>query len=93
MNKLGDRKMIILGTCVLFVGLLSLLLPTENKVFALVGFMMIGLGCAPIYPCIIHSTPSNFGAENSGAIIDQMAQMLMWVQPLCLLCSDFSEMY
>ena len=34
----------------------------------------MGLGCAPIYPCIIHSTPSNFGAENSGAIIGiQMA--------------------
>ncbi len=34
----------------------------------------IGVGCAPIYPCIIHSTPQNFGAENSGAIIGiQMA--------------------
>lgn len=29
---------------------------------------------APIYPCIIHATPNNFGAENSGAIIGiQMA--------------------
>lgn len=38
------------------------------------GFVIIGLGCAPIYPCIIHSTPNNFGAENSGAIIGiQMA--------------------
>ena len=32
------------------------------------------MGCAPIYPCIIHSTPSNFGAENAQAIIGiQMA--------------------
>ena len=35
---------------------------------------MIGLGCAPIYPCIIHSTPAHFGAEKSQAIIGvQMA--------------------
>ena len=41
---------------------------------AFAAFLVIGFGCAPIYPCIIHSTPSNFGAENSGAIIGiQMA--------------------
>ena len=40
----------------------------------MISFIVIGLGCAPIYPCIIHSTPYNFGAENSGAIIGiQMA--------------------
>ena len=74
MNKLGDRKMIILGTCILSCGILSLLIPVENPTVSLVGFIIIGFGCAPIYPCIIHSTPSNFGAENSGAIIGiQMA--------------------
>ena len=74
MNRLGDRKMIILGSAILFCGIALLILPTENPVFSLVGFIVIGLGCAPIYPCIIHSTPYNFGAENSGAIIGiQMA--------------------
>ncbi|MCM1480399.1 MAG: MFS transporter [Muribaculaceae bacterium] len=74
MNKLGDRKMIIIGTCVLFCGIISLLIPAENPNIALAGFIVIGFGCAPIYPCIIHSTPDNFGAENSGAIIGiQMA--------------------
>jgi fucose permease len=74
MNKLGDRKMIILGTCILSCGILSLLIPAENPTVSLVGFIIIGFGCAPIYPCIIHSTPNNFGAENSGAIIGiQMA--------------------
>ena len=35
---------------------------------------MIGLGCAPIYPCLIHSTPDHFGADKSQAIIGiQMA--------------------
>jgi fucose permease len=74
MNQLGDRKMILLGACVLSCGVISLLLPIEHAVVSFVGFIMIGLGCAPIYPCIIHSTPYNFGAENSGAIIGiQMA--------------------
>ncbi len=74
MNRLGDRKMIILGTCFLSCGIISLLIPTGNPVVSLAGFVIIGFGCAPIYPCIIHSTPNNFGAENSGAIIGiQMA--------------------
>lgn len=41
---------------------------------SLIGFVVIGLGCAPIYPCIIHSTPAHFGADKSQAIIGvQMA--------------------
>ena len=41
---------------------------------AVAGFIVVGFGCGPVYPCIIHSTPNNFGAENSGAIIGiQMA--------------------
>ncbi|MCM1023297.1 MAG: MFS transporter [Prevotella sp.] len=74
MNSLGDRKMIIIGTCILSCGIISLIIPSENPAAPLAGFIIIGFGCAPIYPCIIHSTPDNFGAENSGAIIGiQMA--------------------
>lgn len=74
MDKLGDRKMIILGACILSAGVLSLLIPSGNQMVSLAGFIIIGFGCAPIYPCIIHSTPDHFGAENSGAIIGiQMA--------------------
>ena len=74
MDKLGDKKMIILGSVVIGIGLIFLLLPMNNNHFSLIGLITIGLGCAPIYPCIIHSTPANFGAENSGAIIGiQMA--------------------
>ena len=46
----------------------------KNEIFSVVGLIVIGLGYAPIYPCIIHATPNNFGAENSGAIVGiQMA--------------------
>ena len=74
MDKLSDRKMILLGTCIAACGVIGLVLPFSNYTIALIAFILIGLGFAPVYPCIIHSTPSNFGAENSGAIIGiQMA--------------------
>lgn len=74
MDRLGDRKMIILGTVIAVCGIAILFLPFENEIFAISGFIITGLGYAPIYPCIIHATPENFGAENSGAIIGiQMA--------------------
>ena len=74
MDKLGDRKMIILGTILTICGIICLFLPFSNNSITLIGFIMIGFGFAPIYPCIIHSTPANFGAEHSGAIIGiQMA--------------------
>ena len=66
--------MIILGTCILSCGILALVIPTADPMLSFAGFIIIGFGCAPIYPCIIHSTPDNFGPENSGAIIGiQMA--------------------
>lgn len=71
-DKLGDNKMIRLGACIALCGAVCIALPL--KMTSIAGFIIIGFGCAPIYPCIIHSTPNNFGAENSQAIIGiQMA--------------------
>ena len=72
-DKLGDRKMILAGAAVLLGGIALLLIPAPNAL-AIAGFVIIGFGCGPVYPSIVHSTPDNFGAENSGAIIGiQMA--------------------
>ena len=71
--KLNDEQMIRLGQGIVAVGIVAFLIPGPD-VIALAGFILIGLGCAPIYPCIIHSTPAHFGAERSQAIIGvQMA--------------------
>ena len=73
-GKIGDRRMIVIGAAVLTLGIIFLFIPTDVTELSLAGFVIIGFGCAPIYPSIIHSTPANFGAENSGAIIGiQMA--------------------
>lgn len=73
-GKLGDRKLILLGACIAAVGIVVLFLPFDVPALALAAFIVVGLGCAPVYPSIIHSTPFNFGAQHSGAIIGiQMA--------------------
>ena len=71
--KLSDTSMIRLGGGIIGLGLISLLLPL-GEASSLLGLSLLGLGCAPIYPCIIHSTPVYFGAERSQAVIGvQMA--------------------
>ena len=71
--KLNDNQMIRLGQVVILFGLFLMFLPFNYHI-ALVGLVVTGLGCAPIYPCIIHSTPTNFGADKSQALIGvQMA--------------------
>ncbi len=71
--KFRDTQMIRLGVAIIAVGIAVLFLPFGAG-FSLVGLIFIGLGCAPVYPCIIHSTPTHFGADKSQAVIGvQMA--------------------
>ncbi|MGO1424160.1 MAG: MFS transporter, partial [Brachybacterium sp.] len=73
-DRVGDRALIRGGFLAIGVGSLFLLLPLPTDVVGFVGLVIVGLGCAPIYPAIIHSTPGNFGRRNSQAIIGiQMA--------------------
>ena len=70
--KFSDDQLIRMGSAIIGIGALLIFVPFLPC--ALAGFILIGLGCAPVYPCIIHSTPANFGAERSQAIIGvQMA--------------------
>lgn len=73
-EKLGDYNLIRIGTGILLLGCIAMILPLKTDVAALGGLVVMGLGCAPVYPSIIHATPDNFGAQNSQAIIGiQMA--------------------
>ena len=73
-DRAGDKTMIRVGTSIAILGFLLILLPLPGHGFALAGFLLAGLGCAPIYPSIIHTAPVCFGAKNSQAIIGiQMA--------------------
>lgn len=84
--KLSDAHMIRLGQAFVASGALCLLLPlSETAAFS--GLILIGLGCAPIYPCTVHATPGLFGAEQSQSIIGvQMASAYFGsclMPPLC----------
>ena len=71
--KLSNRQMIRLGQVIIGCGIVVLVLPFGNSTL-LPGLFLIGFGCAPIYPSLLHETPKNFGEENSQAIIGiQMA--------------------
>ena len=73
-EKAGDKRLIRIGVCAAAAGVAMILLPLKTDISALAGLVVTGVGCAPIYPSIIHSTPANFGKENSQSIIGiQMA--------------------
>ena len=73
-ERLGDRRLIHIGILTMIGGVLLIALPVPYDAFTLAGLLIVGLGCAPVYPSVIHSTPANFGKENSQAIIGiQMA--------------------
>ena len=65
--KINDQNMIRLGQVLIALGVVLVLLPAgQGVLFA--GLVTIGLGCAPVYPSIIHETPTNFGREVSLAM-------------------------
>ncbi|MDD6800135.1 MAG: MFS transporter [Firmicutes bacterium] len=68
-DRLGDRKMIRIGMIIAVSGAAVALIPFSPVILKLAGLLIIGFGCSPVYPSIIHSTPMNFGAENSQAVI------------------------
>lgn len=71
--KFGDRTLIRCGQVLILAGIVLIFIPVHIAV-TIAGFIVVGLGCAPIYPSIIHMTPSLFGEEKSQALIGvQMA--------------------
>ena len=71
--KLSDKALIRIGQGIIAAGIVLLFVPGP-ELLSLAAFIIIGLGCAPIYPCVIHSTPATFGADKSQAMVGvQMA--------------------
>lgn len=71
--KFNDSQMVRIGQGIMLAGIIIMLLPI-SKTLAMIGIVAIGVGCAPVYPSLIHSTPDHFGADKSQSIIGlQMA--------------------
>ncbi|MGM9974402.1 MAG: MFS transporter [Clostridiaceae bacterium] len=66
--KLKSRELINLGLSVIALGIALLILPLTTNILP-IGFFLIGTGCAPIYPSILHDTPENFGKDVSQSLM------------------------
>lgn len=92
--KFSDQQLIRIGQGIILFGIVLICLQF-NIYIVYLGLFLIGLGCAPIYPCIIHSTPIYFGKENSQALIGiQMASAYLGVvivPPIFGLIADFID--
>ncbi len=73
-DRVGDKNMIRLGQGLILAGLISLVVFKGNGM-CLAGLLLVGFGCAPVFPCLLHATPKNFGADKS--------QVLMGLQMAC----------
>ena len=80
--RVSDRNMIRLGQVVVAAGLVLVLLPAGNAAL-LPGLVLVGLGCAPIYPAVIHATPARFG-EDVALELTGMQMAFAYVGPLAL---------
>lgn len=80
--RFNDKQMVRIGQGVTLVGVLALLLPFGSWL-SITGLILIGLGCAPTFPAIIHATPTYFGPDKSQAVIG--VQMASAYAGTCLL--------
>lgn len=95
-EKAGDKRLIRFGILTILAGIVLVGLPVRVNLLSLPGLVVIGFGCAPVYPSLIHATPSNFGKENSQSIIGiQMASAYIgstFMPPLFGLIEEHSGM-
>ena len=66
--KFDDDRLIRFGTILMACGTVMMALPLGNTV-TLLSLLLIGIGCAPVCPCLLHSTPLHFGREHSEALV------------------------
>ncbi|MBR0112636.1 MAG: MFS transporter, partial [Clostridia bacterium] len=83
-DRFTDKALIRYGLSLALAAGVLIIVPSGTYITALIGFIALGLGCAPVYPSLVHATPSNFGRENSQSVIGvQMASAYigMFVSP------------
>lgn len=86
-----NRQLVYLGQSVIAGGLILLFLPYENLL--LPGFLLVGLGCAPIFPSLLHETPVNFGEKHSQKIMGmQMASAYVGIMLMPFLFGQISTL-
>ena len=90
-GKLGDRRMVRIGQFATIAGIAVIMLPLgSHATFA--GLALTGIGCAPVFPCLLHETPENFGENRSQTIMGmQMASAYTGITFMPLLFGFLAE--
>lgn len=68
-NRLGNRRLIRLGVCVALVGAAIFSIPDQSTLVSMLSLVLMGLGCAPIYPSMMHETARRFPAKKVSTVI------------------------
>lgn len=72
--QFSDRQLILAGIILILIGSGFLLIAPLSAYSGIVGLLLLGLGCAPVYPSLIHAVPDWFGRAHAQAVIGlQMA--------------------
>lgn len=73
-DRVGDKGMVRIGVALMGLGTGLILCFPAEPVLCVAGLLITGVGGAPYYPSLIHSTPERFGEERAGAVMGlQMA--------------------
>jgi fucose permease len=68
-SRLGSRRMIMLGIGMATTGATLFALPWLPNALNLAGLVLMGLGCAPVFPTLMHETARRFPAEVARKVI------------------------
>jgi fucose permease len=71
--KIGDKGIIRIGETTILIGALILIIPAAAG--SITGIILLGMGCAPLFPSLIHQTPSLFGKQNAHATVSLQVGM------------------
>ncbi|MBB5440222.1 fucose permease [Pedobacter sp. AK017] len=88
-ERISNRQLVYTGQAIIALGLIIIFLPFKNAL--LPGFFLVGLGCAPIFPGLLHETPRNFGEKYSQSIMGiQMASAYIGIMLMPLLFGELA---
>lgn len=68
-NRLGNRRLVGLGITLALVGAVLFALPGLPAALSLAGLVLMGLGCAPVFPSLMHEAARRFPADVARTVI------------------------
>lgn len=68
-DRLGNRRLVHLGVTLALAGATLFALPGLPALLSLAGLVLMGLGCAPVFPSLMHEAARRFPADVARTVI------------------------